>query len=98
MSQPKLKDAAQLFWGANTLWLGPWKAATVEPVWYGDKRDIPPHGWRWRVGPHESNDQQQYDAAMQQAEHVVMGQLRSVGIRAAEFTRPDGSTRRLEMS
>jgi hypothetical protein len=93
----KIKEAAQLFWGGNRLWLGPWVAATLEPVWHGDKRDIPPHGWRWRVGPHESDDQQQHDAAMQRAEYVTMGQLRSVGIRAAEFRRPDGTIKTLEM-
>lgn len=94
MSKPK--DVAKLFWGGNTLWLGPWAAAAVEPVWYGDKRDIPPHGWRWRVGVH-SNGEQAYGDALSRAEWVAMGQLRSIGIRAAEFTRPDTTVRKLEM-
>lgn len=98
MSKPKIKDVAKLFWGGNTLWLGPWIAATLEPVWYGDKRDIPPHGWKASVGRFWENDgEQKYEAAMRRAEWVVMGQLRSIGIRAAEFTRPDGTVVKLEM-
>lgn len=97
MSKAKIHDVAKLFWGGNALWLGPWKTATLEPVWYGDKRDIPPHGWRWSVGCHESDCDQTFDSAMQRAEYVVMGQLRSIGIRAAEFRRHDGTVRRIEM-
>lgn len=94
----KTRDVAQLFWGGNTLWLGPWRAAEVEPVWYGDRRDMPPHGWKACVGRFWENDgEQTHDAAMQRAEHVVMGQLCSIGIRAAMFMRPDGTTRKLEM-
>jgi hypothetical protein len=91
-------DAAQLFWGGNTLWLGPWKAATLEPVWYGGRRDTPPNGWKACVGCVWENDSEQaHDAAMRRAEWVAMGQLRSIGIRAAEFTRQDGTKNRLEM-
>jgi len=93
----KRADAARLFWGGNSLWLGPWKAATLEPVWYGDRKDRAPDGWRWNVGPHESDSDHNHIDAMGHVEWVVMGQLRSVGIRAAEVRRPDGAMRKLEM-
>jgi hypothetical protein len=97
MTKKSKIDAAQLFWGGNGLWLGPWKAAEIEPVWYGDRRDIPPHGWRWRVGCHESDSDRTHESAMSHVEFVVMGQLRSIGVPAATFRRLDGSTRSLEM-
>lgn len=96
MSKPK--DVAMLFWGENTLWLGPWKVAQLTPVWRGAKRDCSPDMWRAEVGYAWKDDRvPTYESALDRSEHVTMGQLRSLGIRAAEFQRPDGSTRKPEM-
>lgn len=94
----KTRDMVRLFWGGNILWLGPWRATELEAVWHGNARDMPPHGWKVRIGRFwESDGALVYDAAVQLAEHVVMGQLRSIGISAASFRRPDGTIRELEM-
>ena len=98
MSTKKAKrDAAKAWWGGNTLWLGPWKAAEVLPMWYGTHRERAPDGWKAVVGAcWESDGASSCHNAMTHAEGVVFGQLLAIGIRAVVFTRPDGSLRRME--
>lgn len=98
MSKATIKDVAQLFWGANSLWLGPWKAATVEPVWHSERVECAPDWWKWSIGtPWNGEGAKSCDEAMGMAELAVMGQLRAIGIRAAVVRRADGTVRKIEM-
>jgi hypothetical protein len=93
------KDVAKLYWAGTTLWLGPWKAAELTPKWDdGDMRQAPT-SWRITVGAAwRSDGEHQIQEAIERAEHVVAGQLASVGVHAVEFKRPDGTLRKVETS
>jgi hypothetical protein len=88
----KTKETARLHWAGNTLWLGPWKAAELTPVWCGFNTNRAPDGWRARVGAAwEADSDQTRHAALIWAEHVVGGQLSAIGVRRAEYRRQDGT-------
>lgn len=91
------KDVAKLYWAGTTLWLGPWAAAELTPEWDdGDMRQAPT-GWRITVAAAwRSECGHALQEAMERAEHVVAGQLASVGVHAVEFKRPDGAARKVE--
>lgn len=99
MSRRKPMTVARLWWSPqNVLWLAAWPVATLVPVWFGPRQDRPPDGWRWRMGEVWSEEGiSSWEDAAKSAEFCVLGQLASVGVRAAEFCRPDGSVRTLEM-
>jgi hypothetical protein len=74
------------------------KDAELEPVWHSENVARAPDWWRWRIGMlWDGEGDESRATALGMAEWAVMGQLRSIGIRAAEFRRPDGTVRKVEM-
>lgn len=92
-----IKDVAKLYWVGTTLWLGPWRAAELTPEWDdGDMRQAPT-SWRITVGAAwRSDGGHPLQEAIERAEHVVAGQLASVGVHACEFKRHEGAARKVE--
>lgn len=88
----------ELYWGNLVLWLGPWKAGEIVPRWLGLVAG-PPQLWVGEVAAtwRDEHGEAMAGEAMTRVEEIVAGQLASLGIKAAVFTRPGGVQRKVHL-